>query len=208
MKQGSRGHLRYFFYLLWGAGFLALLVAILLNSHRLASEWEEEDIRALRLLDSDGKLWDVSRLGDRVALTFFGYTFCPDVCPTALARLSAEVEFWRQKGHPLVVLFITVDPRRDTPAVLKEYTAHFGEHVIGLTGSPQQLEKAMAAFGVSSKRVGTDEEDYLVNHSAKVFALNSRGGQMLLLADDDFEPLGRIIERSLLPEFSPARGSE
>ena len=105
---------------------------------------------------------------------FFGYTFCPDVCPTTLAESVA----WKQAAGltdaDLRTIFVTVDPARDTKDVLKEYLGGFDPDVIGLVGTPEQTEAAKASFGVMSEKASNDEY-YLVNHTATVFLIGRNG---------------------------------
>jgi protein SCO1/2 len=110
------------------------------------------------------------------SLVFFGYTFCPDVCPTTLAESVA----WKQAAgitdEQLRTIFVTVDPERDTKEVLKEYLGGFDPDVIGLVGTPAETEAAKASFGVMSEK-GPDEGNgfYLVNHTASVFLIGRDG---------------------------------
>ena len=110
------------------------------------------------------------------SLIFFGYTFCPDVCPTTLAETTA----WRaQLGlapEDLRIIFVTVDPERDSPEMVKAYVEGFDPSVIGLVGSVEETEKAKAAFGVFSEKSGdVDSEFYLVDHTALTFLIDADG---------------------------------
>lgn len=110
------------------------------------------------------------------SLVFFGYTFCPDVCPTTLAETAA----WRaQLGltpKDLRIIFVTVDPERDTPEMVKAYVEGFDPSVIGLVGSLEETDKAKAAFGVFSEKSGdVDSEFYLVDHTALTFLIGADG---------------------------------
>ncbi len=110
------------------------------------------------------------------SLVFFGYTFCPDVCPTTLAETAA----WRaQLGltpEDLRIIFVTVDPERDTPEMVKAYVEGFDPSVIGLVGSLEETDKAKAAFGVFSEKSGdVDSEFYLVDHTALTFLIGADG---------------------------------
>lgn len=110
------------------------------------------------------------------SLVFFGYTFCPDVCPTTM---SESVEWRSQLGlapEQLRTIFVTVDPARDTKEVLTEYIGAFDEEIIGLVGTPEQTELAMKAFGVMAEAQKPDEfGNYLVNHTASVFLIGRNG---------------------------------
>lgn len=109
-------------------------------------------------------------------LIFFGYTFCPDVCPTTLSEMTALRDDLGLAPGDLRIVFATVDPERDTVAVLKDYLAPFGSDIIGLSGTEAQVEDAKRAFGVFSKK-GPDDGSgtYLVDHTATTFLLDADG---------------------------------
>ena len=110
------------------------------------------------------------------SLVFFGYTYCPDVCPTTLAESVAWKQALGLTNDQLRTIFVTVDPERDTKDVLKDYLGGFDPSVIGLVGTPEQTEAAKAAFGVMSEKTGDDGKGfYLVNHTASVFLINKDG---------------------------------
>lgn len=110
------------------------------------------------------------------SLVFFGYTFCPDVCPTTMA----ESVVWRSdlgiQPDQLRTIFVTVDPARDTKEKLAEYIAAFDDNIIGLVGTPEQTDAAKASFGVMSENQAPDEfGNYIVNHTASVFLIGADG---------------------------------
>ena len=124
------------------------------------------------LTGSDGKPFSSAKLDGRPAAIFFGFTNCPDVCPTTLSRL---VKLRRQLGRgdeALSIVFITVDPDRDGPAEVGSYAALFGAPVIGLTGSPADIERVKKQFGVFSQKVEQPGGNYSVDHSASVFLMD------------------------------------
>lgn len=128
------------------------------------------------LASTQGGSFTQNDLRGTPSLIFFGYTFCPDVCPTTLAETTA----WRaQLGlapEDLRIIFVTVDPERDTPEMVKAYVEGFDPSVIGLVGSIEETEKAKAAFGVFSERSGdVDSEFYLVDHTALTFLIDADG---------------------------------
>ena len=108
-------------------------------------------------------------------LVFFGYTHCPDVCPTTMFEVS---EVLRALGPdaPVKVLFITVDPERDTPTVLKDYTSAFDPRVIGLSGDRPAIEAAERAYRVYAKQVPGEAGDYTYDHTALVYLMGKDGG--------------------------------
>jgi len=127
------------------------------------------------LTGSDGKRFSSARLNGRPAAIFFGFTHCPDVCPTTLARL---VKLRRELGKgddALSIVFITVDPDRDGPAEVGSYAGLFGSPVIGLTGSPADIERVKKQFGVFSAKAPQPGGGYSVDHSAAVFLMDRNG---------------------------------
>ncbi len=128
------------------------------------------------LASTQGGSFTQNDLRGTPSLIFFGYTFCPDVCPTTLAETTA----WRaQLGlapEDLRIIFVTVDPERDSPEMVKAYVEGFDPSVIGLVGSVEETERAKAAFGVFSEKSGdVDSEFYLVDHTALTFLIDADG---------------------------------
>jgi protein SCO1/2 len=123
------------------------------------------------LVDTHGAPTPVAALRGHPTLVFFGFTYCPDVCPTTLALL-ASVQ--KQAGQPgLKVALISVDPERDSPEQLGRYIASFGGDLIGLTGPAPEIVKTMKTFGVAASRVDLPGGSYTMDHSATIFALDS-----------------------------------
>ena len=123
------------------------------------------------LVDTQGAVASPASLRTHPTLVFFGFTHCPDVCPTTLALL-ASVQ--KQVAIPgLKVALISVDPERDTPQQLGKYISSFGGDLIGLTGTPPEIVKATRTFGVAAARVDLPGGDYTMDHSATIFALDS-----------------------------------
>jgi len=110
-------------------------------------------------------------------LVFFGYTYCPDVCPTTLMEIAIALEKLGPDAAKVQPIFITVDPERDTPEVMGEYTAAFGSRIVGLTGSPQQIAAVSKEYGAYSeqRRIGPDAGDYLVDHSTYIYIMDPEG---------------------------------
>ncbi|KKB08694.1 SCO family protein [Devosia chinhatensis] len=128
------------------------------------------------LASTKGGTFTQNDLRGTPSLIFFGFTFCPDVCPTTLAETTA----WRaQLGldeDDLRIIFVTVDPERDTPEMVKAYVEGFDPTIIGLVGDQAQTDAAKAAFGVFSEKSGdVDSDFYLVNHTALTFLINEDG---------------------------------
>ncbi len=111
------------------------------------------------------------------SLVFFGYTFCPDVCPTTLAETTSWRATLGLDENDLRIVFVSVDPERDSIESIREYLSAFSSPVIGLTGTPEQIEVAKKVFGVFSEKViDPGASEYLVNHTASVFMIDEEGG--------------------------------
>ena len=135
---------------------------------------------ALTLTDFNGQPYDfAAQTRDKVALLFFGYTHCPDVCPLHMANIAAVLKRMPAGERAQVVtVFVTTDPERDTPARLKEWLGNFDPSFVGLTGTKEELARAQQAVGLAEAArefVGTDSANYFVGHGAQVFAFARDG---------------------------------
>jgi protein SCO1/2 len=131
----------------------------------------------IALTRSDGSSFRLSETRGRVVLLFFGYTSCPDVCPTTLAELNQALKDLGESGAGQVqVLFVTVDPERDTPERVQDYADNFNKSFIGLGGSQTELEKVWSDYGVYREiEQGTSAAGYSVNHTARVTLIDRQG---------------------------------
>ena len=131
---------------------------------------------AFQLVDQDGRAVDQRLLQGKWSAVFFGYTYCPDFCPATLQQLQAATGRLGDRAQDLQVLFISVDPERDSPAMLKSYLEGFsfpgGVH--GLTGTPEQVEAAAKAWRAYYRKNG-DGEEYMVDHFTGVYLMNPEG---------------------------------
>ena len=129
-----------------------------------------------QLVDQDGKPVDEKILKGKWTAVFFGFTYCPDVCPTTMQALGAAQAQLGPKADKLQVVFISVDPERDTPAQLKSYLSNevFPKGTIGLTGTPEQVAAAVKAYRVYYKKNG-EGDAYLVDHSTAAYLMNPKG---------------------------------
>ena len=132
---------------------------------------------AVTLTDENGKPYDLrARTADRVTLLFFGYTHCPDVCPTVMADIAEALRQMVVIRSRVTVVFITSDPVRDTPAVLKAWLAHFDRQFVGLTGSQMQIRAAARAVGVPLAAPKRQKDGtYTVTHGSQVLAFGTDG---------------------------------
>jgi protein SCO1 len=139
--------------------------------------------QALALTDHNGRAVTLDTFRGRLVVLFFGYTHCPDVCPTTLSDMAEAFKLLPAGASGKVqVLFVSVDPERDTPEVLKAYVPYFHPSFLGLLGSPAQVAQAARNFRIVYRRhVEPGASDYLVDHSAGSYVLDGRGRLRLYL---------------------------
>ncbi|PIW30527.1 MAG: SCO family protein [Rhodospirillales bacterium CG15_BIG_FIL_POST_REV_8_21_14_020_66_15] len=131
------------------------------------------------LTDHTGRQVTEADFRGRYMLIFFGYTFCPDVCPTSLTEISAAMDKLGDRAAKVVPILVTIDPARDTATALKDYVAHFHPSVVGLTGTPEQIKQAAKAYRVYYAKVpdkGGDKDAYLMDHSSVIYLMGPDGG--------------------------------
>ena len=135
-----------------------------------------EYARELSLTDADGKARQLSDFKGKVTLVFFGYTQCPDVCPTTLAELAAVKRDLGKDGKRVQGVFVSVDPERDTPEILKAYMASFGPDFVALRGTPEETQTAAKNFKVFyAKSPGKTEGSYTMDHTAGTYVFDAQG---------------------------------
>ena len=141
------------------------------------------------LVDKTGKTVRAADFKGRYRMMYFGYTFCPDVCPNDVGRMMLGLkEFSKQNpalADKVVPIFITIDPDRDTPANIGQFTGRFGQKLVGLTGTPQQIASVAKLFAVSYSKGETIEPNvYLMNHSTAAFLMGPYGDPIAILPID------------------------
>ncbi|MBF0123793.1 MAG: SCO family protein [Magnetococcales bacterium] len=145
-------------------------------------------LEPFQLVDHQGATFDLSRLNGQWSLVFFGYTYCPDICPMGLGVLGAMLADLSNKAPPLRQrsrgVFISVDPQRDTPKVLQDYVAFFSKDLLGVTGTAPQLLDAAKRFGAYFRLQKNQESDteYEVVHSSSIFLINPQA-QLVAIFD-------------------------
>jgi protein SCO1/2 len=127
------------------------------------------------LIDQNGKPISDADLKGKWQLVFFGYTHCPDTCPTALNEISLALDQLGAKRRDIEVVFITVDPERDTPDVLKSYVQSFDAPIIALTGSPDAVAQAARDYRVYYAKHARPDGEYDMDHSAVIYVMNPEG---------------------------------
>ncbi|QFU30938.1 SCO family protein [Brevundimonas sp. Bb-A] len=129
-----------------------------------------------QLVNQDGRPVDQTLLNGKWSLVFFGFTYCPEFCPTTLAELAAVQQRLGDKADDLQIVFVSIDPERDTPQQLKDYLSSdgFPKGTIGLTGTPDQVAQAAKAYRAYYEKVG-EGEGYTMNHSLTVYLMGPDG---------------------------------
>jgi protein SCO1/2 len=128
-----------------------------------------------QLTDQNGKAVTDKSLKGKPTLIFFGYTHCPDVCPTSLFEISEVLRAMGRDADKVNAIFISVDPERDTPAAMKDYLSSFDPHLEGLSGDPAETAKVITSYRVYAKKVPTKDGDYTMDHTALIYLMDRDG---------------------------------
>ncbi|PHP26543.1 SCO family protein [Limimaricola cinnabarinus] len=198
-------------FLLWsGAAVFALAIAGLVVLRDPSAPIEvaysgEADIRSdFELIDHTGRAVTQADYAGRWQLVFFGFTNCPDVCPTTLAYMATALDLLNEDADRIAPLFITVDPERDTPEVMADYVANFHPDLVGLTGSNDQVTAAAHAFKVYHEQLPDAEaaDGYRMAHAGHIYLMRPDGRfeAVFLEGDQPPEDLAREIEMRLEAE--------
>lgn len=150
------------------------------------------------LVDHRGNPIDETIFAGHPSALFFGFTHCPEVCPTTMAEMAAWFEALGEDGKDLKAYFVSVDPERDTPAILGDYVSWVSDRITGITGDPAQVDGLARAWGVYYEKVPLEGDDYTMDHTASVFLLD-RNGQFqgtIAYREDMATALGKL--RNLL----------
>ena len=178
--------------------FGAIAFGVYKVSDYYANLIETNLIREAKLYDSHGHSWQIAELNEEIGIIYFGYTSCPDICPNALNNLSITLANMGEDSKIFQPIFVSVDPSRDTSEVIEEYTKHFGDNILGLTGTDTQLKVFSWIFGASySLRTSESKnQEYIVDHSANYFLVTSLGRFLKLPVKDNPKDLGMLLMRS------------
>lgn len=174
----------------WQTGLMAGFMFLLAGCSDL--EWHSTDVTGVMpdleftLTDETGELVTAEQYNGKASLVFFGFTHCPDICPLTLASLASQLrQLSDDEREQVQVLFVSVDPDRDTPDHLRDYTGAFGPEFVGLTGTQQQLRDITRRYRVTYSYAEPDEHgNYDVSHSSGVFGFNSDGEAVILMRDN------------------------
>lgn len=127
------------------------------------------------LTDQDGNNFSSEKLKGRLSIIYFGFTYCPDICPTSLQKLTKVLEVLGKYNIEVTPVFITIDPERDSVKVLKEYLSHFHSKFIGLTGSLEQIKDVAGKFKVYYAKTDGNHDTYMLDHSSFVYLMDKNG---------------------------------
>lgn len=150
---------------------------------------------------TDGTPFGQEQLLGRPHILYFGFTYCPDLCPTTLYQIASVMNDLGERAdrEKLTVVFVSVDPKRDTPDVLSEYIAAFDPRMIALTGGPEQIRQAATAYGIFYREVPLEDGTYTVDHSASALLFSADGRLFDIIAYDESdtsaaEKIARLLE--------------
>jgi protein SCO1/2 len=153
------------------------------------------------LVSGNGETVTDQTLAGKPTVMFFGFTYCPDVCPTTLSELQGWIEALGPDADKLNYAFVSVDPERDTPDVMRDYVGAFDDRIMALTGSRENIDSMLKAYRVYAKRVPLDDGDYTMDHSAAVYLMNADNKFVGTIAYGEVEEtalakLKRLIENA------------
>lgn len=153
------------------------------------------------LTDQNGRSFSDSQLAGKWRIMYFGYTFCPDVCPVDMANITAGLKAFEAsdpvRAAKVVPIFVTVDPARDTPAVLKQFVGNFHPRTIGLTGDPETMKGVEKAFAIfAARKEGSTPGSYLMDHSRQTYLIDGEGKPIALVpADESGKAVAELLDK-------------
>ena len=144
-------------------------------SRKNAPQKMSEIIDKVHLIDHNGQAFKKTTLKNKPSLLFFGFTNCPEICPTTLADLSEITKEVTSSVNAINIIFVTLDPIRDNKKYLKDYVQYFDSNIIGVTGDKVEIKKFAENWGVFYETVDTSNNNYTINHTATVFMIDELG---------------------------------
>jgi len=184
------------------SGCLAIFVFIMLPV--VLSVQEKKEDNAASYTGSSFVLTDVNNnpiteesfKGPASAL-FFGFTHCPDVCPMTLTKLKIVSEQLKKDQNKLKIFFISIDPKRDTPEIVKDYLESFGEQFIGITGEPEKIFELSRSWGITKEQIFNEDGTYTINHSSPIILLKNGKYAATIRQQDDIKKSLKKIKKYL-----------
>ena len=184
------------------AGCLAIFLFIMLPVVLSVQEKKEDNVASYTgssfiLTDvNNNPITEESFKGPASAL-FFGFTHCPDVCPMTLTKLKIVSEQLKQDQNKLKIFFISIDPKRDTPEIVKDYLESFGEQFIGITGEPEKIFKLSRSWGIIKEQIFNKDGTYTLNHSSPIILLKDGKYAATIRQQDDIKKSLKKIKKHL-----------
>ena len=165
----------------------------------VAEKFEQNLVRNATLKDLEGGEWNARKLGKKIGVLYFGYTFCPDVCPISLDNLVSALSGGKIEEGVFQPIFVSVDPERDSPRIIGEYLSNFSDNIIGVSGSVSELRLFAWIMGASYslRRTQKSDMEYLVDHSANFYLVNSRGDLIVMPTRDTPEQIENSLRKSI-----------
>lgn len=160
---------------------LLLLMATLLSYQYFIKGTDSQYMSGMKigepfkLIDHNGDTITEEAFSGKPTAVFFGFTHCPEVCPTTLYELAGWLDILGDEGKDINSYFITIDPERDTPQIMKSYVENFTDRIVGITGSPKDVLKLAKSWHVYWKKIPLDDDDYTMDHSASIFLVDAKG---------------------------------
>jgi protein SCO1/2 len=168
--------------------------AIVLDRPRIFSDFE--------LIDHRGEVFNIARFQDTWTMVFFGFTHCPDICPTTLAVLNETYSKLKEsEKEKLQVVMISLDPERDTVEKLAEYVPYFNDHFIGVTGNKHLIRRLTAEINIAYNKVPLEADDYTIDHSTQLVLINPKGHYHGFFKAPHSETMLRSTWRSIYSTF-------
>ena len=159
--------------------FIVILIATFIFAEHLSRKNSPKKIsdiiEKLNLVDHNGIEFNLNTLNGDPSLLFFGFTHCPEICPTTLSQLSEITKNLQTPINSINIIFVTLDPKRDTQGHLKEYIRYFNKNVLAITGKIDEIKKLADNWNVFFETIGSSQENYNLNHTATVFMLDKKG---------------------------------
>ena len=159
--------------------FVIILIATFMFAEHLSRQNTPKKIsdilKNINLIDHNGIEFNKASLNEKPSLLFFGFTHCPEICPTTLSQLSEITENLQNPIDLTNIVFITLDPKRDTQDHLKEYIQYFNKNVIAITGKINEIKSLAENWNVFFETIGSSKDNYNLNHTASVFMLDRKG---------------------------------
>ncbi|MBZ8133039.1 cytochrome c oxidase assembly protein [Afifella sp. IM 167] len=153
---------------------------------------------SFELTEAGGAPITEAALRGKPTALFFGFTHCPDVCPTTLAEMAGWMEALGEKAAKMKFVFMTVDPERDQPGPLHDYLGAFDPRITGITGEPEKVRETLDDFHVYYRKVATEDGDYTMDHTASIFLLDAKGRLAGTISFDESEANALAKLRALL----------